>query len=76
MATITQILFHPHGTKTFVNGKFFDAYTDGEYQAQSLTRLGLSETHSKYTPHDAGNEIIQLAERIKSERAIMAMSKP
>lgn len=49
------------------------AFTWSEHEAQRLTGKGLYCTDSNYTPHDAGNEIIELAERIKSERAIMAM---
>ena len=74
MKTITRINFTPEGDVITRNGRFVAAYTNAEYAAQLLTRKGLTQTHPTYTPHDAGNEIIALAEQIKSERAIMAMN--
>lgn len=73
MKTTTRINFYPEGNTITRNGRFLAAYTNAEYQAQLLTGKGINSTDSTYTPHDAGNEIIELAERIKSERAIMAM---
>jgi hypothetical protein len=49
-------------------------YTHGELKAYQLLGCG-SSTDSKQGPHDAGNEIIALAEQIKAERAIMAMEQ-
>jgi len=76
MKTTIRYNFVAGGTKITVNDRFAAAYTNAEYAAQVLFRKGMMCTDSTYTPHDAGNEIIELAERIKSERAIMAMSKP
>ncbi len=73
MKTVKTIMFHPHGDRTYINGRFVCANTNSEYQAYILIGRGICHTNSSYTPHDAGNEIIELAERIKSERAIMAM---
>lgn len=48
-------------------------YTISEMEAQRLIGKGFSSTDSKYTAHDAGNEVIALAEQIKAERAVIAM---
>ena len=73
MKTIHRIKLVPHGVHCSTNGCYSDSYTNSEIQAQMLLGKGISSTDSTYTPHDAGNEIIELAELIKSERAIMAM---
>ena len=75
MKTITTFQSAPHGTIISRDGKFVATYTNAEIQAQILTGKGMYSTDSTYTPHDAGNEIIELAERIKAERAIMAMEQ-
>ncbi len=73
MKVVTHIEFMPHGTTISRDGRVLATYTWAECQAQNLLGIGLYSTNSTYTPHDAGNEIIELAERIKSERAIIAM---
>ena len=73
MESITRMAFVPHGIRCSVNNTECAAYTNSELRAQSLLGIGIAATNSAYTPHDAGNEIIELAARIKSERAIMAM---
>ena len=50
-------------------------YTRSEMNAKLLMGKGINDTASTYTPHDAGNEIIALAEQIKAERAVAAMEK-
>ncbi len=46
-----------------------DNITFGELQALSI----LYGVYSNKSAHEAANEIIQLAERIKAERAVIAM---
>jgi len=46
-----------------------DTITYGELKALRI----LYGTYSDKSPHEAANEIIQLAERIKAERAVIAM---
>ncbi len=72
MKTKQRIAFVPHGIRWSVNGVHIDSYTNSESRAMALVHTRTS-TDDPYTPHDAGNEIIELAERIKSERAIMGM---
>ena len=71
MTYTTRITFAEHGLR-YSTGQ---VYTCGELRAFLLIGGG-SATDSIYSPHQAGNEIIALAEQIKAERAIMAMEKP
>ena len=73
MKTVNQIIFVPHGVRWSINNVHVDNYTYSELEAQMLLGIGINSTESTYTPHDAGNDIIELAERIKADRAIMAM---
>ena len=74
MKIIKRIVFVPHGIRCSVNNVHIDSYTDSELQAQILLGIGMNSTDSTYTPHNAGNDVIELAERIKADRAIMAMN--
>jgi hypothetical protein len=49
-----------------------DVFVPSEMVAMNLIGAPTS-TDSEFSLHDAGNEIIALAERIKAERAVVAM---
>ena len=72
MKTTKTIMFHTHGIKNYINGQYVCTYTGAELRAYSLSGRG-GDTTDTFSPHDAGNEVIALAEQIKAERAIMAM---
>ena len=69
--TIQRINFYEHGLRCSTG----QVYTYSEIEAMNLIGWP-SATDSKFTPHDAGNQVIALAEQIKAERAIMTMEKP
>lgn len=50
-------------------------FTQGEMEAARLLKIPALDTQDTRTPHDAGNEIIRLAERIKAERAVATMEQ-
>jgi hypothetical protein len=68
MEASLRINFFEHGLRLSTG----HAYTNSEFRAMSL--LGFPAcSDSAFSPHEAGNEIIALAEQIKAERAIMML---
>ncbi len=61
-----------------INGENNMLYTQSEVEAWVfLEKAGLisMNTNNSEAFHDAGNKIIELAEKIKAERAVYAMEK-